>query len=769
MAPVAVGVAAVLIAAGSAPASADQVRHSEWWLAKLHVTAAQATSLGSGVTVAVLSTGSDTTAPDIAGSVSAGPDFSRSGRSQGGPFYGILGTEIDSIIAGHGHGPGHAEGVLGVAPAAKIISIRVGLDSGDPQLSSKSITAGLPDAIAQGIRAAVQTGASVIDLPRDPAAGTATGGAGVTGLTDPSPAEKSAIAFAIRKGAVLIAPAGDDAAGNHGVVNYPAAFPGVISVGGFNSNLVKAPFSSREPYVTLTAAGVGVPAESPTGYTTVNSTAAAAAVVAGVAALIRSAFPALTPKQVTAALISSTRFHHAGRQAGGSGHGVVDASAALAAATATAEPHGKAADAGAVPRVSPVVPAVASPRATLSHKIKQDAVLSGAVLLGLLVLVGLFALLRRLRRGRHDETAWPPDPVDQPAMAAAGAGRDGQPQFLPAPGARPETMAAAANGYDSSPFEPQPFTAQPFGSPALAAPGSSAADPFGGPQDLNGHGSFNGASGGAPSGAGSAPFGAASAPFGPVPAGGKHSTADAPSRPRPGIGSRPTTTRAKVTGAPPWEPAAKPDSELPWAATPSPSPAAAAEQDQAPPAPAQPQRSAPPQFTAQPQFGAPTPFTAPPQQSAPPQDPAPPQFLTAQPPHSVPPEFAARPPFILPPPFAAQPPSNVQPPLAGPPQFGTLPQRTAPPRNPAQAQHPAQAQYSAAADSVWDTNAGSTDAIWDTAGPPARDPNGRREFTGAQDLSPDQGRAGQQAWGQPDAAERAEATETFPAYPSDEA
>ena len=54
-------------------------------------------------------------------------------------------------------------------------------------------------------------------------------------------------------------------------------------------------------------------------------------------------------------------------------------------------------------------------------------------------------------------------------------------------------------------------------------------------------------------------------------------------------------------------------------------------------------------------------------------------------------------------------------------------------------------------------------------GPAARDPNGRREFTGAQDLSPDQGRAGQQSWNQPDAAERAEATETFPAYPADDA
>jgi hypothetical protein len=70
---------------------------------------------------------------------------------------------------------------------------------------------------------------------------------------------------------------------------------------------------------------------------------------------------------------------------------------------------------------------------------------------------------------------------------------------------------------------------------------------------------------------------------------------------------------------------------------------------------------------------------------------------------------------------------------------------------------------------VWDTSAGSTDAIWDTADPPAHDANGRREFTGAQDISPDHGGARHQAWSQPDAVERAEATETFPAYPADDA
>src|SRR5260370_619860 len=83
-------------------------------------------------------------APDLAGSVLTGPDFSHSGRTAGGPFFGIHGTEIASLIAGHGHGAGRGDGIIGVAPAAKILSVRVTLDSGDPLLTDAGVTAGLP-------------------------------------------------------------------------------------------------------------------------------------------------------------------------------------------------------------------------------------------------------------------------------------------------------------------------------------------------------------------------------------------------------------------------------------------------------------------------------------------------------------------------------------------------------------------------------------------------------------------------------------------------
>jgi hypothetical protein len=561
MAPVAVVVAAAMIAVGGGTASADTPRQSEWWLAKLHILDAQKISQGSGVTIAVLSTGTASTAPDIAGSVTNGPDYSKSGRSSGGPFYGIQGTELASLIVGHGHGPNHADGILGVAPAAKILSIRVTLDSGDPELSNSQIAAGLPASIAKGIRYAARTGATVIELPLDPAAESATGTPGATAIAGPSQAEKDAIAFALSKGAVLVAPAGDDGASSHAIANYPAAFPGVISVGAFDSTMAKARFSSKQAYVKITAAGLGVTAATPTGYTSVNSTAAAAALVTGVVALVRSDFPALPVKQVTKALETSTQFRHPSGGVPGSGFGVVDAMAALKTATRMAEPKGQAAGANAVPRMVPMTPAITSTRATLAHRIERDALLSLAVLVALLALVGLIVLARRMRPGsRRDAGPAPPQPAARPLLASVGAGGQPAPEFLPAPG--------------------------PGG--ANYPPGFEPAAAFGGPgrPGLNGDASLHGAS--ALGGLGRQ---ADAAPFPPAPAAGRHS-ADTPGRPR--SGGRSAVPRPKVSGRPPWEPAPKPDSELPWTAGPASPPAAVPPVPQLPaPPPARPNRPEP--------------------------------------------------------------------------------------------------------------------------------------------------------------------------------
>jgi Subtilase family len=124
---------------------------------------------------------------------------------------------------------------------ARIVSIRVIMEASHLLRADPKIAARQPVAIAVGVKYAADHGVEVIALSLDP--GGKTAGASLA---------QSAIAYALAKGVTLVAPSGDDGAGA-GIVNYPAAHPGVISVGAFNSNVVKAPVTSRGSYVTLTA------------------------------------------------------------------------------------------------------------------------------------------------------------------------------------------------------------------------------------------------------------------------------------------------------------------------------------------------------------------------------------------------------------------------------------------------------------------------------------------------------------------------------------
>ena len=149
-------------------AEGDPARAQEWWLSSLNVTTAWRTTQGAGITVAVLGTGVAASHPDLAGDVVTGPDYTGSGREPGGLYWGIDGTAVAGLIAGHGHGAGGESGITGVAPAARILSVRVNLEFNDPLNSDQAVAGRLPGAIADGITYAVDHGARVIDLPLDP-------------------------------------------------------------------------------------------------------------------------------------------------------------------------------------------------------------------------------------------------------------------------------------------------------------------------------------------------------------------------------------------------------------------------------------------------------------------------------------------------------------------------------------------------------------------------------------------------------------------------
>jgi type VII secretion-associated serine protease mycosin len=314
-------------AAGGAAAggAGQQARASDLAeLAAIDVPAAWQVTRGRGVIVAVLDTGVDSRVPDLRGSVITGPDYTRGANPPGYRPPHWHGTFIASLIAGHGSGPGLASGVIGVAPAARILSVRVILDDNEPGFPIYNANAHYEDAIASGIRYAVRRGAGVINMS--------------LGSASAAPRVREAVGYAISRGVVVVASAGNDGAGpGRSQFSYPASYTGVISVGAVDAEHQRAPFSDRNASVVLCAPGVDVVGAAPGGgYLAVNGTSPASAFVAGVAALIRSRYPRLGPALVRQALVSSARYRPAGGYSAGAGFGEVDAAAALRAAAGLA-------------------------------------------------------------------------------------------------------------------------------------------------------------------------------------------------------------------------------------------------------------------------------------------------------------------------------------------------------------------------------------------------------------------------------------------------
>jgi thermitase len=104
-------------------------------------------------------------------------------------------------------------------------------------------------------------------------------------------------------GAVIVAAAGND---GNSTLNYPAAYPEVVSVAATDNNDAHASFSNVNSDVEVAAAGVNVlSVKRGGGYVTMSGTSMATPHVAGVVALIRFHNPTWTAAQARAKLDSS--------------------------------------------------------------------------------------------------------------------------------------------------------------------------------------------------------------------------------------------------------------------------------------------------------------------------------------------------------------------------------------------------------------------------------------------------------------------------------
>ncbi|SEH01730.1 type VII secretion-associated serine protease mycosin [Nonomuraea solani] len=305
-------------AGAAARASGDDVgevaRAGQWQLGALRLPEAWRSSRGDGVLVAVLDTGVNGRHPDLHDTVVEGPDLT--GAVAKG-LWGQHGTAMASLIAGRGHGERRRAGVIGVAPEAKVLSVRVTLDNGDP-LRGKRRPGG-DDALAKGIRYAADAGADVISMSLG----------GGSGSWEGSASEEEAVQYAIGKGAVLVASSGNDG-DSANRKNFPAAYPGVIAVGAVDRRLKVAGFSNRQDYVSVVAPGTEiVTADGVDSYVVGDGTSSAAAMVAGIAALIKSAHPGMSPYHVRLAIEQGTKRRPEDGYSPAYGHGVANAMLAL--------------------------------------------------------------------------------------------------------------------------------------------------------------------------------------------------------------------------------------------------------------------------------------------------------------------------------------------------------------------------------------------------------------------------------------------------------
>jgi len=232
----------------------------------------------SEVTVAVVDTGVDYTHPDLAGRVDTEHDFDYVNFDDDAMDDQGHGTHVAGIIAAKAD----EQGVVGVAGKTnvRILPLKVLDQQGVGDMFD----------VAMAIMDAADLGASVINL--------SLGGEGTSQyLTD-------AVSYAMEKGALVVAAAGNDA--KNADTYIPASIPGVVTVSAVNDSLTLTDFSNYGSSVDLAAPGQEILSTWPGGqYAEADGTSQAAPFVSGVAALLKVQESDLTVAEMTQRLTSS--------------------------------------------------------------------------------------------------------------------------------------------------------------------------------------------------------------------------------------------------------------------------------------------------------------------------------------------------------------------------------------------------------------------------------------------------------------------------------
>jgi hypothetical protein len=386
--------------------------------------AAQGLATGSGVTIALVSTGVDS-AFIGGGKVTTGPNYifkPQAAESQ------MIGTQFAAFLVG-AHGQS-----AGIAPGARILSLRTEPDSTEPGARTFFTNGSDVDeqaTEAKAIRYAASHGAQVILTD-------------FGSTSEPSADLISSVGYAVSRNVVIVTGA-FPVSGASSRYLYPEGLPGVIGVapvtlpGGTppqatlgaqhnNSVLISAPANEVPASLDFTLLNFGT----------------AMGLVTGTVALIKQRYPHISPALVARALAMSARYHPSGGYSTSAGFGVLD-------------PYDAILDAGKVTSLAGTAPAGGFRAVTAGgHFGKPPGVTSALppigraaylywalIAVGAVLLVSDLALVVRRRRRR------------------SRVRRGGSTQFVPqAPVPQYAAPAQVAQPYGAQQYAGQPYAGQ---------------------------------------------------------------------------------------------------------------------------------------------------------------------------------------------------------------------------------------------------------------------------------------------------------------------
>lgn len=230
----------------------------QWGLRKARFDDAWNRTRGRGAKIAIVDSGAATRHADLKKKIAAQRDLRNEATPHSVKDYLGHGTHIAGIAAA---ATGNRTGVAGSCPACRLLIAKVIGRDGTAKVSD----------VAEGIIWSTKNGADVINLS--------------LGSTSKSETRKRAVRYAVRRGVVVTAAAGNL---DSSQTIYPAAYKGVLGVTATGPKDGRVPRYSRGSWVDVAAPGVDILSTVPGGYARKTGTSVASPHVAGLAGLLSS-------------------------------------------------------------------------------------------------------------------------------------------------------------------------------------------------------------------------------------------------------------------------------------------------------------------------------------------------------------------------------------------------------------------------------------------------------------------------------------------------